>query len=205
MQWVPITDYHNPEEIIQETTKYLKQADKIVTDIISQTTTLEDDLLQIHNEVSTNDVDTISLERHNRSLDFYSDFVQTSLSRRIRQANGTEIHPIKPVNTTTAYYTHPVSLIHLSPDGDITNKKIGELTNISIERRTEDIIIRRGRKTFHLTGVNPETLPERHRYIDHLQTTLDILREIKGWLNNDISYINNCFHTLELLKESSKP
>lgn len=188
-------DAENKRSIIK-VEDYIINALNNMCNIMKAIISLENDLHDIYNDLNILSIDKNMLSRYNRSLSQMYGTIKSILDMTVTFDESITVHPIKPVDSSNSSYCHTMKVGYTIPGPQYIMKELGEITNVSIGKLSEQITLEWGKHSYTFVDIDDESI-ERDAFRDHLTTYIENLNQLKGWCNNDLNFINKSYQSLE--------
>ena len=202
---VPKLDYEedNKDNINEENINSIKKCEKYIiaiyevyNNIFNSLIEFENDMYQLLNELNTNEIDDILIEKFNKNIDYFINNCKSHLSNPIIVNNIEYIYPIKKVDKEKKIYNQSIDLFYVLDGPQYFNKHLGEVSNISINSINNQNIIERGEYEFIFNKILENNKIDKNYFFKFIEDYINNIKKLRGWIYNDLLFTNSLFKSL---------
>ena len=175
---------------------YVMSAFNIMSGIMDSIVEFENDVRSLYNDLNLRQVDRNFLERYNKCVLFFYNNILGSLNSPIIIGADDTIYPVKPVNESEEIYKHELQVGYVLPGPQFINKPLGEITNVSVTKVNDHVILLRGKYKYTFVIIDTEEEISTDSFRDHIVKYMDDLKELRGWTSNDLDFIKKSYTLL---------
>jgi hypothetical protein len=182
-------------KIICATEFFIKNLFRSLTMLYKTVDQMLTELYHLMNELNFRNVDEQYIEEYNKLLMFMHENIRNILNTKVASVSGMDSLIINEPDNEHKLFMHKIEMITIQPGGIYETNYLGDISNMSMTKINNQMVLQRGKKTFIFVLFNNIDTTTVDIFRSHLEDYVMLLREMLGLIYTDLIFVKQTFKT----------